>query len=382
MVAAHLAKGIGEGLSSKIRFYNSRVVSKLSHVMQLQWRPHSAHAVEDRALSIVCAMPYRAIPSPTLAVLKRFGAVTSVKRIDDLNLATLCRVASRTSKFLSQSLDLLREAWSDEAAGWPVVAKWASSVVHFDSGPMAFNLQGALEAAWLPSDCRGLAARAIAQVLSDSINVLEVQSKFHSALVELGTEAGVDALHVRVLKWYKKFGVGSLETEASKGILSDACALLKSCAPCVSAAVMKVWCNAVCTKGRFQDPDAKCMFGCEAEDKIFHYIRCPLLLLQLLFRCPLDTSSWQGICFVGLAPGAPSVMTKAAFMHMYSTVRVVERAGHNNSSSISIDAVADGYQEAWNHANSLVQGARFNKKAAADKKPKYHVPIVQLTRSE
>ena len=61
--AALSGRNLGEGLTERIIFYNSRALSKLGYVMQLQWRPARAVRAESLAISILCACPFNSLPN-------------------------------------------------------------------------------------------------------------------------------------------------------------------------------------------------------------------------------------------------------------------------------------------------------------------------------
>lgn len=172
LLGAHACKIVGEGLLAKALFYNGRVLARLSHVMQLEWRPGKALFVEDRALSISASTPFRAIPKTVLADMKNLGGGgNGFRLLSDTNLATLIRTATRTAKNLDRCLSVLDcpETWLGDEASLSVVGgvNWGN----FDSPPMAYTLRSAVEACLLPVSVQPAFLSAIQDTLASCSSV-------------------------------------------------------------------------------------------------------------------------------------------------------------------------------------------------------------------
>ena len=93
-------------------------------------------------------------------------------------------------------------------------------------------------------------------------------------------------------------------------------------APCITASLLKTWCNAWCPACRFQQSAAQCRFGCGQArgDRPEHYLRCPayheyiaLSTPALLPQAPVDESEW----LLAVSLDMTEVQRQAMAVHIY-----------------------------------------------------------------
>eukprot|EP00973_Karenia_brevis_P016344 2239166-Karenia_brevis.AAC.1 len=239
---AELARTLGVGLFNTIKFYNATAVSALAFVSQLSWRPENLRKEEYEVLQRLTCGPRNALSFGLLTHLECVGMPTSCISIDAMNLSSLCRVATTTSR-----------VWLEEKTKYDVYRTTSENATLldtcyvknglFDTPAIVDTLSSALTGGFLPYTKSHEFQRILADVTSYTTQ-LNLQKELRTAIMKnidvFNLHGFLERRFVRLRReWQYLPCVSTLADRAT--LLAQQ--HLASLPPCVTASVVKTWCN-------------------------------------------------------------------------------------------------------------------------------------------
>ena len=150
-----VARGLREGLASRVLFCNQRCITVFSHIMQLAWRTGKTASEFKKGLNRLTYAPGGTYTADTLCELKDFGATFQVTNVDAYNIGSLIRAA----KYITKSWDKFRALREDphRTLGFddiPSRAAVGCATDGFDSPSILDTWDQTFELSFLPPSAR------------------------------------------------------------------------------------------------------------------------------------------------------------------------------------------------------------------------------------
>ena len=298
----------GMPTAAAITAYNSKAITLLSYVAQLEPPPASIGAKEMHTVNSLLRVPPQTFSRAAAFNLEHYGGV-QILCINAFADICMMRTALKTLSGFESTFNMLRERWSVEA---PLGVAFRGDLIGythppFFHPPLVFNLHLAVRKL---NTCPGLAkaGRAAFHQLGES------KGGYRATPADLYSSVLKMHFHLPALPALTKERLTKLFPDVQWGrcAFDTYFELLKQAKGFRAMASIKSVLGAWCTSSRMHEPNIlPCLFGCPcpAVDTFTHYVQCPCLwwevhiflishnLVDLAFKIHFVGTSDQALFF-------------------------------------------------------------------------------------
>ena len=248
---------LGLGFVASVSLYNMCAHSCLAWLAAVVQPSRAVILAERKALCRLVRGPWCSVPSHVLFHLKNYGFPVQVNSIVHASIAGRCRNSCKTSHGYAELMSVFRTAaLSDDRVLRPSHWEWIQNSCVIAASNAHNRVRDILNASQLlePAGSNGMQRK-----IHDRLRQFEFQKPLESTLA----------------KRWARFGIGRSNHPNILHNIEHLHYVAVKYKPCVSAAVLKWWCNAINTSARFHKFVACCPWCAEADgDNIGHLLSC------------------------------------------------------------------------------------------------------------